>query len=83
MNDPNGEADLVKFRMALLSGEVETEELSNSRETTERQFRMALLSGEAETAQASRPDRGRPGFRMALLSGEVETVPSTASPPCG
>ena len=60
------------FRMALLSGEVETKERRHRIVAPE--FRMALLSGEVETCMCA---QGQAlhflGFRMALLSGEVET----------
>ena len=42
---------LLAFRMALLSGEVETAATASTKSSGENGFRMALLSGEVETEQ--------------------------------
>ena len=63
-----------RFRMALLSGEVETLIGKPQGGGGGSWFRMALLSGEVETAQVRAAGRLLVRFRMALLSGEVETL---------
>ena len=62
------------FRMALLSGEVETTRHRSPPFPSTGRFRMALLSGEVETHACRSTGSQRPLFRMALLSGEVETT---------
>ena len=61
--------------MALLSGEVETQNGPQDLRHYLTGFRMALLSGEVETTTRGPGPAGGAPFRMALLSGEVETAP--------
>ncbi len=62
-----------EFRMALLSGEVETLSVAVAGLVLVA-FRMALLSGEVETRCCRWAVSTGSPFRMALLSGEVETM---------
>ncbi len=65
---------LALFRLALLSGEVETQTPAASMAVCWQKFRLALLSGEVETGPlASVVAPVTRVFRLALLSGEVET----------
>ncbi len=74
----------ARFRMALLSGEVETQSNQIWTLITLLRFRMALLSGEVETQNGPQDLRHYlTGFRMALLSGEVETTTRGPGPAGG
>ena len=74
MRKTNKLPDLPGFRMALLSGEVETLTPPEPSASAVSAFRMALLSGVVETRRMgnSTGPMAAP-FRMAFLSEEVET----------
>ena len=70
----------LAFRMALLSGEVETRPIPCLRGAMSSRSGWLCYPGKLKPCWAMRPGMsGAPPFRMALLSGEVETIPSDSS----
>ena len=72
---------MAKFRMALLSGEVETHVASRSARALELGSGWLCYPGKLKPSYSSiSPATTKPGFRMALLSGEVETFSCSKEP---